>query len=499
MAAQASHSQAISLDRSGPFGWLADTSGHFADISTRTVGSGRSSGYSGGRAGPVPPDRRDKRMEDHRTLFSLLSRQLRLSTYADFVIEFNAKAAALTASTGDNRYRSERADERRWRRWKNGDVSTAQGAASRILEEIFDRPVSELLAPPPPDDAQPAPQINESELLMTAHEAADRAGDFASHRISPVALEQIQEDMTRLARSYATRPPITIYREAHRLHHQITAKLDQTAVPAQTQDLHFAAGVVAALLSQVCFDLGSRAAAATLARASRMHGEVIGHAPLQAFADCTLALLAYWEGYPEQAVRSIRRAQTYQLGGAGAIRRASIAARAYAHVGDEASARRELMAAAEADRAHRDDLHDGLGGEFGFPEHRRLLSAGSALLAIGDAQAAADTSGEALAVVRAMAADERPHKVLGEAAADQALARLRLGDLDAAAESLQTVFSVPTDVRVDGLIQRILPVRLALSRPPYRGSAPARAMAAQLEDFALDSVPALVGGPSAIA
>ncbi|WP_034090741.1 hypothetical protein [Streptacidiphilus albus] len=438
-------------------------------------------------------------MEDHRTLLSLLSRQLRISAYADFVIEFNAKAAALTASTGDSRYRSERVDERRWRRWKNGEVSTAQGAAGRILEEIFDRSVSELLAPPPPDDAQPAPQIDESELLMTAHEAADRAGDFASHRISPIDLEQIQDHMTRLARSYGTQPPVTVYREARRLHTQITARLDQTAVPAQTQDLHFAAGVTSALLSQVCFDLGSRAAAATLARASRMHGEVIGHAPLQAFADCTLALLAYWDGYPEQAVRIIQRAQTYPLGGAGAIRRASIAARAYAHVGDEASARRELTAAAEADRAHRDDLHDGLAGEFAFPEHRRLLSAGSALLAIGDAQAAADTSGEALAVVWAMTAEQRPHKVLGEAAADQALARLRLGDLDGAAESLETVFRVPAEVRVDGLIQRIVPVRIALSQSPYRGSPPARAMAAQLEDFALDSVPTLVGGPPAIA
>ena len=437
-------------------------------------------------------------MEDHRTLFSLLSRQLRISAYADFVSEFNAKAAALTASTGDSRYRSERVDERRWRRWKNAEVSTAQGAAGRILEEIFDRSVSELLAPPPPDDAQPAPQVDESELLMTAHEAADRAGDFASHRISPIDLEQIQDDMTRLARSYGTQPPVTVYREARRLHTQITAKLDQTVVPAQTQDLHFAAGVTSALLSQVCFDLGSRTAAATLARASRMHGEVIGHAPLQAFADCTLALLAYWDGYPEQAVRHVQRAQTYQLGGAGAIRRASIAARAYAHVGDEANARRELTAAAEADRAHRDDLHDGLGGEFGFPEHRRLLSTGSALLAIGDTQAAADTSGEALAVVRAMAPEQRPHKVLGEAAADQALARLRLGDLDAAAESLQTVFTVPAEVRVDGLIQRIVPVRRALSQSPYRGSASARTMAAQLEDFALDSVSALVGGLPAI-
>lgn len=438
-------------------------------------------------------------MEDHRTLLSLLAEGLGLTSHEAFQGAFQKKGRELATTTHDRRFREEQLDARRWRRWRMGEVANVQGTAGAILVAMFQRPVSELLAPPSAE-VPPATRIliDESELLMTAHDASGRAGSYASHRLSPIALEQVQDDLTRLSRSYGTQLPIAVYFEARRLHSQITAHLDQTSVPAQAQDLHFAAAVVAALLSQVCFDLGSRPAAAELARASRMHAEVIGHGPLQAFADGTLALLAYWDGSPERAVRVIQRAQDIRLGGAGTIRRASIAARAYAHLGDEASARRELAAAAEADRDQHDDLHDGLAGEFAFPEQRRLLSAGSALLSLGDAQGAAASSGGALDVVRAMPAEQRPMKILGEAAADQALARLMMGDLEAAAESLDTVFEIPASVRVDGLVQRIRPVRQALSRPPFRGNAPARALAERLEAIALDSVSALVGEPPAI-
>ncbi|MEY9848289.1 hypothetical protein ABH940_005390 [Streptacidiphilus sp. BW17] len=438
-------------------------------------------------------------MENHRTLLSQLAERLGLTAHEAFEAEFKKKAAELCIRTGDRAYLTELADARRWRRWRNGEVTTIQGLSAAIIVAMFGRTVPELLGPPP-SEVPPAQKhlIDESELLMTAHDASDRAGSFASHRVSPIALEQLQDDLTRLARTYGTNPPVTVYLEARRLHSQISTLLDQTSVPAQSQDLHFAAGVVAALLSQVCFDLGSRLAATELARASRMHADVIGHGPLQAFADGTLALLAYWDGAPERAVRVLQRSQDIHLGGAGAVRRASIAARAYAHLGDAVSSRRQLALAAEADRDQRDDLHDGLGGEFAFPEQRRLLSAGSALLSLGDAQGAADSSGQALAVVRAMPAGQRPMKVMGEAAADQALARLLLGDLDAAAESLAVVFEVPAEVRVDGLVQRIRPVREALSRPPFRGTGSARALAERLEYIALESVPALIGEQPAL-
>ncbi len=439
-------------------------------------------------------------MEDHRTLLSLLADRLGVTSHRDFLPLYNGTAAELAAATDDRRFRDERCDERRWRRWKAGEVGSVQGGASKILERIFKRTIAELLAPPQPSDERTAPPIliDESELLMTAHDASGRASDYAAHRLSPVALEQVQDDVTSLARTYSTLTPVAVYTEARRLHAKVSSYLDQTAVPTQMRDLHFAAGVTAALLSQVSFDLGSRTAAVELARASRMHAEVIGHGPLAAFCDCTLALIAYWEGYPERAIRSIERAQTVQLGGTGTIRRAAIAARAYAHVGDTERARQQLAIAAETSRDERDEIHDEIGGELGFPDQRRLLSAGTTLLCIGDAQGAADASGQALELVRTLPPAQQSPKVLGEAAADQALARLMLGDLDAAAESLRTVLEIPADQRVDGLVQRVSPVRLALNKPPFRGSVPARTMAQSLEVFAVESVPTLLGQPPAL-
>jgi hypothetical protein len=221
-------------------------------------------------------------MDDHSTLLSLLAERLGLSGHPEFARVYGQTAAELATQTRDKRFEGERADERRWRRWKSGEVGAPQGAARQILEQIFRRPVADLFAPPQPGDERAAPPIliDESDLLMTAHDASGRAGDYAAHRLSPVALEQVQDDVIRLARTYSAVPPVAVYTEARRIHTQVSAALDQTAVPSQIQDLHFAAGVVTALLSQVCFDLGSRAAAVELSRASRMHAEVIVKFPL---------------------------------------------------------------------------------------------------------------------------------------------------------------------------------------------------------------------------
>jgi hypothetical protein len=438
-------------------------------------------------------------MEQHATLLALLAEQKGLTPHPDFARAFQHTARRLAAETRDSRIASERVDPRRWHRLRNGGQQTVYGPAGLILAKMFGRPLRDLLAPPTGLDAQAASTvIDESELIMMAHEASGRAGDYASRRVPEASLEQLQDDVLRLASAYSSTSPVDTYREARRLNTQVSELLDRTRFPTQERDLHFAAGLITALLSQVCFDLGSRQAAAELARTARMHGEVIGHGPLQAYADCTLALLAYWEGQPTEAVCLVRRAEQYQLGGTGTARRASIAARAHAHLGDPEQTRLALEAAADADRDQHDDVHDGVGGEFGFSEPRRLMSAGSALLQLGEPTQAQEASSGALDLVLAQPV-QQPPKLLGEAAADQAMARLMLRDLDGAAQSLEMVLQVPGERRVDGLVQRVYPIRAALSRAPYRGAAHAKTLAEQLEAFTYYTAPRMLnsGPPTA--
>lgn len=48
-------------------------------------------------------------------------------------------------------------------------------------------------------------------------------------------------------------------------------------------------------------------------------------------------------------------------------RLAVIEARAYGHLGNPEAAARAIRASLEVDRGRRDELHDDIGGEFGFP------------------------------------------------------------------------------------------------------------------------------------
>ncbi|MGH1554216.1 hypothetical protein ACRAWF_26585 [Streptomyces sp. L7] len=66
--------------------------------------------------------------------------------------------------------------------------------------------------------------------------------------------------------------------------------------------------------------------------------------PLQAYADGTLAYIAYHSGEPNEALAKAQRALTYSgLGDIAQRRLHAIAARAHAHLGDVASARRAIQ------------------------------------------------------------------------------------------------------------------------------------------------------------
>ncbi|UGQ14862.1 hypothetical protein LO772_15570 [Yinghuangia sp. ASG 101] len=431
----------------------------------------------------------------HATLLAQLADQRGLGRFPAFARAYSAAAQDLAERCNDARLTHEVVSERSWRRWRTGATQNTNDVAARILTHMFGRNVPELLGQPVEEAALAPSLIDESELLMTAHEASEQAGALAGRRVAGAQLDQLQDDIRELARRYSSTPPVTVYAEGKRLHAISTSLLDRTAAPAQRRDLHLANGTVCALLSHVAFDLGSRAASAELARAARMHAEIIDHHPLMTYADCTLALIAYWQGRPSAAVALVENAERFTVGGAGTIRRASIAARAYAHAGDHERAELALRTAAETSRDRRDELHDEIGGELSFPDARRAMSAGTTLLLLGETQRAGVASGEALDAVMSCSPGSRSMKLLGEAAADQAHARLLSGDLDGAESSLRVVFDIPPECRVDGMVHRLHPVRAALSAAPYRAARGSEELRDRIEAFALTGAPTLLSAP----
>ncbi|MEU3373293.1 hypothetical protein ABZ734_22865 [Streptomyces sp. NPDC006660] len=220
----------------------------------------------------------------------------------------------------------------------------------------------------------------------------------------------------------------------------------------------------------------------------------IDHAPLAAWCGGNLALLAYWDGRPTEALEHVKAAQALATSGTAKLRLHSVAARTYAHLGMPEQVRYELEAAQQVDRDIRDDHHDDMGGEFGFSPERAAMSAGSSWLLVRDGGRAVDASSQALNLVRARPATEKSVKVEMEATADLALAQLLNGDLESAVTTLGPVFQLLPEQRVDGLLARLRGVRTQLTVPALQRRREASELGHYIESFSRDSARSTLPG-----
>jgi hypothetical protein len=327
------------------------------------------------------------------------------------------------------------------------------------------------------------------ELTMTAHESSEHAGFVASRRLEPVTLEQLHDDVILVARQYANTSPPHVYSEAKRVRNRGFELLEWTRRTEQEDDLYLLIGQACGLLASVSFDLGNRDAATEQARSAWIYGRHIGHHGLCAWARGMQALIAYWSGRPLEALRLVREAQEYAPPGTPLVRLRCIEARAWAHLADLTETTRAIQAAQDA-REHareRDDLHDGIAGEFGFDEARQARCNGSAFLELGATEPAIAETRRAIELLGALPPEQRWFKVEVQAHTDLSATHLLNSELDGAREALVPVFAVPPELRIEGLTQRLGRVRTLLVRSPFRRSQEARQLGEQIEDFTVNA------------
>ncbi|WP_327290326.1 DNA-binding protein [Streptomyces sp. NBC_01198] len=376
--------------------------------------------------------------------------------------------------------------EPQFRRWTSGSLTKLPRAeACRVLEEIFGVvPAGRLFQAPELQLAETQPSYDlEAEIAMTARDAQDRAG-AAAQSVSDISLDQLREDVLTLARGYNTITSADVFHRAKALRDEAEALRDRTAVPTQQQELVIIAGQTCALLAVSAFDLGSLDGAKRLSRTAALYGEIARFTPLQAFAGGTLAYIAYFNDQPAEAVRFAQAAQAIPgLGDIARRRLATIEARAYGHLGNVEAALQALRTSEEPVGTRRDDLHEGVGGEFGFSDERLAMSNGSTYLLLGDGPNAEAAAQRALQLIESRPTAQQSPPVLGGAAANHAAARLLSGDLDGAEDALHRVWVIPAQQRVHGLLERTSSVRHALTAQQFHGSATAAALGERLEDF----------------
>ncbi|MHB9862002.1 DNA-binding protein [Streptomyces sp. YIM S03343] len=386
--------------------------------------------------------------------------------------------------------------ETQFRRWTGGKLRTLPGPETRqILEAMWpEYSAAQLFGPPPKDDPQVPAHDLEERVRMTAEEAHEGADATASASISDNTIDELRDQVAAEAQRYHLMSPAQAYEEADRLRLAIERQRDRTQVPIQQQQLMILNGQAAALLSVAAFDLGYFQSARSLARTAAMFGETTRFTPLQAYADGALAYIAYHTGNPTEAVAKASRALSYGgLGNVAHRRLYAIKARAHAHLGDVTSARHAVQMSTEAGGDRRDELHDDVGGEFGFTAERLAMSTSTTALLVGDAAQAETDARHALDLLGQRPRDEQSEHVRAGAAADLAQARLLAGDVDGAAEALVPVWRVPAEQRNTGIVVRTARIGRHLSRPEFHGAHLPTQLREQIEEFNRVSPPHRIG------
>ncbi|MBT8226136.1 MAG: hypothetical protein HKP61_06425 [Dactylosporangium sp.] len=388
---------------------------------------------------------------------------------------------------------------RQLQRWMAGEVDDARPSSRRVATRLWGYPFAALLAPPSSSTlplSQPTggavaiettsdagdPSLLEEVTIMAAHESSRHAAD-ADGSVSATVVEQAQAEVWRLARGYATTPPLRMLAEARQARNLTCTALDRTRRPAQTKELYLAAGQLCGLMAVASFDLAVWDAASEQARAAHVYAELIDHAGLRAWSRGTQALIAYWTGRPRQALVHVEAGLDGVPANSAEARLRSIEARAWTYIGGDP--RRVTDALGGADTAldggqGHDDLHDEIGGEFGWGPSRHAACASTALLAGGDAAGSVERARQALT----LAIDDSSAGLASERAyVDLAAAELVLGDLDAAEEALAPIWQVPVAQRRHSITDRLAQTARALSGRRWHGDYQASQLRDRIETF----------------
>ncbi|WP_326681578.1 hypothetical protein [Streptomyces sp. NBC_01237] len=391
-----------------------------------------------------------------------------------------------------------------------GHVKTTPFApTARVLERMFQQPVGVLLRPAseePTDGSESSsrvlspPVLNESELLMTARDAASHSGEAAALRLDELTLDQLHDDLVKLSQKYGNTPPPEVFHEANNLLQQVQVNLERTRSPEQHKRLYHAAAQASALLGAVSFDLGALAPAVSFARSAAQYGKTIDYGPVQAYAYGMLAFMAFWDGRPGEAVRLAHTAQNFGgIGDTARRRLLAIEARAYGHLRADDQAKAAIKAASEQTTGRRDELHDDIGGEFGFDAARTAMSHATTCLLMRDPTSAEEFATTALDLLSAQPQANVPIVVSGPAAIDLARARLMRNEVEGAREALTPVFQVPPNWRGSGLMERLIATRIELTRPQLRSAPAALSLAEQIEAFSAVSPARRLGAQNPLA
>lgn len=384
--------------------------------------------------------------------------------------------------------------DRALRRWLGGGAPIPRPGTCRVLESWFGEPVERLLGPP--DDVA-APVVEGGDTVADAGRRSVEHALSSASALDPSALEHLHAAVRRAAHAYLTAPPLELFTELVQLRDTVYLQLDRTHKPRQQAELYLIAGQICGLLSSVSFDLGHPGIAEEQARAAHTYGSVIDHPSLCAWGQVLLANMHLWARRPKQTILLASQALETAPQGTARARLYSVRSRALAMLGARTEVAADLGEATdELDRAGRDDLMDGVGGEMGFGPARHALCATAAQVALGDGDRAEAEATAALALFAATPKTERWHAGVMACWADLATARVLADNVSGVSDVLSVVLALPPSHRTEAVVLRLTHLGRILGHRRFRGSCEVGQIRDNIESFTVSSLPYTTARPA---
>ncbi|WP_410609479.1 hypothetical protein [Amycolatopsis sp. lyj-109] len=345
-----------------------------------------------------------------------------------------------------------------------------------VLDQL--PPAGEATAPPAPGSGP----LSVAAVRAAAHASGAHAELAEVTEVGAITLEQLDHDVVELARTSIRTQPAEIFGELVRVRDRVFQLLSRRAHPAQESHLYLLAGQTCGLLANASMELGCHSAAAEQSRAAWVYAEIIGHNGLKAWLRGTQALIAFWSGNPQEAARLAADGREHLRHGTGFVRLCNIESRAWAHLGDVRETRKVIGMGHHA-REHvtdPDELHDIVGGEFGFDEARQSFCNAGAWVQVGKPALAIEAAERALHLYPTQA--QRNRRYGGEASTRLELTDgyLATRELDAADVALAPVIGTSATTGVAHLATRLSDICATLDTPPYRNSREAKELAERI-------------------
>ncbi|MGH8571612.1 MAG: XRE family transcriptional regulator, partial [Gammaproteobacteria bacterium] len=334
-------------------------------------------------------------------------------------------------------------------------------ATRRALQYAFGRSVDQLLGPYTPGDlsarAESERGSEPSEVLTVA---ADRARRFMTslQTLSDESLQLVYEDVRDLVRAYPTQPLQQILGHLVSAQETVFSLLERPQRPAHARQLYFLSAVLGGLLAKASHDLADPHAALAQSRTAWLCAEQADHDGLRAWICGLQSLVSYWARRPHDSIRYAQRGATYaeRASSTTTVWLPASEARAWAALGNTEQARDGIERAEQAwDRVRPDEL-DEIGGIATFSRPRLLYFAADALEWLPEESSAAEHY--ALLAVEAYSDPADPDWAFGDAAGSRAalaIARIRRGEVDGAAEALTPVLDLPAEQRINGIVHSV--------------------------------------------